>query len=117
MEDTADGSDEPNATLKASTRPAFHVAALATAAAKLGLDEDGQEALRVVVESAYALGYRAGVNSVANSSLVPFVSPKADKETHEDFEKRTWRERMHVTGDGYARWSGQQSLPTEESSD
>ena len=40
-----------------------------------------------------------GISPYSQSKHI--VSPKADKETHEDFEKRTWRERMHVTEDGY----------------
>ena len=39
-----------------------------------------------------------GKSPISFSKAVQSV--KGDKETHEDFDERTWREKMHVTADG-----------------
>lgn len=45
-----------------------------------------------------ALATLESISPYSQSSF--FVSTKADKETHDAFEKRCWRERLHVGADG-----------------
>lgn len=46
-----------------------------------------------------AIASLRGTSPYSQSKVI--VTPKAPKETHDDHENRTWRERMHVTPDGF----------------
>lgn len=46
--------------------------------------------------------YKAHLQSISPYGQSAFLqSPKKDKEAHDDYEKRCWRERMHVDQDGF----------------